>query len=601
MKPLNLSQQRAVDHMAGPLLILAGAGSGKTRVLIERIARIIVSGVALPQQIVAVTFTNKAASQLKERLNCLLQTVHRFDATRLPARALWIGTFHGSCVRLLAREGSRLPAPYRPGFSIFDKADQERTLKDIYLAKKIDPDSLPINSVLQAISRAKNHGFAPEDLAQAARSLPEEANAELFGYYQQRLERQNALDFDDLLGVTARLFAECPAALAHWQQYFRHILVDEYQDTNQAQYRILRLLAGRHRNLTVVGDVDQSIYSFRAADFRIILQFEQDYPDATRITLEENYRSLQPILDLANGLIAHNTLRYTKVLKPVRQGYQPIVLYCAADEREEAHWVIDQISELALPYDAVAILYRTNAQSRSFEEALGSRGMPYRLIGGLRFFERREIKDLLAYLRLLLNPYDDAAFCRIANVPKRGIGNTTLQRLKDNAANRGMALLPFIAAGYLAGIRPVTASKLSALADFLRETAEPSVGRTPLKLLQEVVDKTNYLDYLIAEDPVAGIGRVENVHGLIAQARELEESGEVYTLAEFLASSALQGAEDQPQIKGATAANGQVTLMTLHSAKGLEFPVVFLVGLEEGIFPHQYSVTDPLALEEERR
>lgn len=609
MKHLNPAQQTAVAHPGGPLLVLAGAGSGKTLVLTERIARIVREGHVRPWEVLAVTFTNKAARSLRERLCGILWPRMTPEEVAKEARSLWIGTFHSFCARLLRVEAGRLPAPYGPGFVIYDEDDQTRTVREIMRALHLDAEDFTPRSALSAISRAKNQGKSPEQLAHEAKHFKEDALAELYEHYQKRLAAQNALDYDDLLWMAGQLLADREDVRACWQHKFKHVLVDEYQDTNIAQYRLVKLLAEAHRNLTVVGDVDQSIYSWRAADFRIILRFEQDYPEAVRITLEENYRSRRPILELANHVIEHNTERYPKVLLATRPGEEPVRIHCASDERDEAWWVLERIMELktqGVSYDDVAVLYRTNAQSRVFEEALGMRRVPYRLVGGIKFFDRKEVKDVVSYLRLLVNPRDDVAFARIANVPRRGIGGTTLSRLKTNAAAAGVALLPAVQAGLLAGIGAGAAKKLQEFVGYLAGLAAQVSDLTPEQTIRRVLEETGYIAELARDISPEGIARLENVRELLTRADEMMLAGETVTLDEFVGSIPLSAAEDNPTESGDAVSaagdpSGRVTLMTLHSAKGLEFPVVFLAGLEEGVFPHQRSIDDPAALEEERR
>ncbi|MBU6427536.1 MAG: exodeoxyribonuclease V subunit gamma [Cyanobacteria bacterium REEB65] len=608
MTLLNPSQLQAVEHPGGPLLVLAGAGSGKTRVLTERAALLLSSREVRPWELLAVTFTNKAARELRGRL--LTRLVPGADPRHPPRdfSGLWIGTFHSLCARLLRMESASLPYPYGGGFSIFDEDDQLRTIKSVLNDLRIDPKDISPRYALSRISSVKSLSKTPEQMAQEARRPDEDAIAEIYERYQRSLQVQNALDYDDLLLVPARLFAERPEILARWQDRFVHVLVDEYQDTNRAQYHLLRQLADLHRNLTVVGDVDQSVYSFRAADYRIILQFELDYPDAKRIVLEENYRSLQPILDVANAVIAHNLQRYSKTLVGMRQGSEPVRLHCASDERDEANWVVDEIQGCERPYDDFAILYRTHAQSRVLEDALVARGIPYRLVGGPKFFDRKEIRDVVAYLRLLVNPRDDAAFARVVNVPRRGIGAATLDRLRASAVAAGTGLLGAIAQESLNGVGSGAARKLVEFADLLAELTRASEGKSPDQVVDLVLERTGYRACLAEDTDPDAAARLENVLELKTLAEVLYELGDIATLEEFLQRLPLQGAEDDSASLerevpdwGKTGRDGKVTLMTLHSAKGLEFPVVFLTGLEEGVFPHQRSVDDSNALEEERR
>lgn len=606
MKDLNPAQLRAVSHPRGPLLILAGAGSGKTLVLTERFAHLVREGAARPWEVLGLTFTNKAARVLKTRLVPKLWPQADDRKVLELSRALWLGTFHSACARLLRIEANHLPAPYGQGFTIFDQSDQEVAMRDVVKAMRLDSTDFPARRALWEVSQAKNRCQSPGDLAHEARTFNDDVFAKIYERYQAHLEAQNALDYDDILSVAGRVLSESPAVLASWQSRFRHILVDEYQDTNPSQYRLVRLLAECHRNLTVVGDVDQSIYSWRAADFRIILRFEEDFPDATRITIEENYRSSTAILAVANAVIGHNQVRYPKTLKATRSKKDPVHLHCAADERDEAWWVLARLLEdtrEGRSYEDVAILYRTNAQSRVFEEALGARGIPYRLVGGVKFFDRKEIRDVVAYMRLLLNPRDDIAFERIVNVPKRGIGGTTMARLRANATRSNLALLPAIAAGLLDGIGVQAANKLKAFAIACESLAARISTLSISQLVGCILIESGYIGQLEADTSIGGEARLENVRELLSRADAMFHSGEAVTLEEFLATIPLQGADDQPtESRGLNnSALGSVTLMTLHMAKGLEFPVVFLTGLEEGIFPDYRALDNQSRMEEERR
>ncbi|MEB3299454.1 MAG: UvrD-helicase domain-containing protein [Candidatus Sericytochromatia bacterium] len=595
---LNPSQLRAATHPAGPLLVLAGAGAGKTRVLTERIAWILGQELAEPWQIMAVTFTNKAARQLRERIGRRLRPELPADEAARAFPTMWVGTFHGLCARLLRTEGDKLPAPWGPGFSIYDTADQEKVIRQVLHDLGISSDLLTPRQALSAISRAKSMGRSAAAYAETARHRLEDAIARVWEGYDAALGRQNALDFDDLLAIAVRLLEERREVLAYWQQRFRHILVDEYQDTNQAQYRLIRLLAEGHRNLTVVGDVDQSIYSFRAADFRILLQFEQDYPEAVRITLEENYRSRSAILELANSLIAHNLERYPKTLRPVREGQAKVELYCASDETDEAEWILSRLRQDHIDPDDVCVLYRTHAMSRALEEAFTRAGVAYRLVGGIRYFDRKEVKDALAWLRLVVNPRDDAAFVRAAGAPRRGLGAATMEKLQQHAARSGMALWPALGSGLPDDLKGAARRKVQDYLTALEQVAAATKGLPPSLAIRSVLEGSGLSSELASEGDEEAVMRLENVEELVSRAAAMEADGEATDLEGFLATVPLAGAEDGPEAEDS---RSRATLMTVHAAKGLEFPVVFLIGLEEGIFPHQRALEDGTAMEEERR
>lgn len=588
MVRLNPAQQAAVDHVSGPLLILAGAGSGKTRVLTERIASLVENGHARPWEILAVTFTNKAAQELKTRLEAAWQQ---------RPQGLWVGTFHAICARMLREDIEALGGPYRRNFVVYDEPEQVAIIKGGLQRFGLDDTIYSPRQVRGAISRAKSQAMSVEAFQEAAVGHQARQTADLYAYYQRELERQNALDFDDLLLLTVQLLRSCPSVLEKYQARFKFTLIDEYQDTNQTQYQWVSLLAQGGRNLCVVGDVDQSIYSFRSADFRIILQFQEDFPDATVVTLTENYRSTKRILDAANAVIANNTQRYPKDLWTSNPPGESITLYAAPDDRTEAAWVVSTIRQQLSDYDycQVAVLYRTNAQSRSLEDVLMREGIPYRLIGGTRFYERREIKDALAYLRLLFNPADDAAFMRVVNVPKRGVGSTSLGRLAEAARERGVSMLQ--AAGELAvpGLGPKALKAISRFASWATGWHLQAETLPVPELLERVLEESGLLEDLREEATPEGRARLENVAELVSVARQFVEGSDDPSLPAFLMQMALISDLDA-QSEGTA-----VTLMTLHSAKGLEFPVVFMVGCEEGLFPHQRTLDKPPELEEERR
>ena len=596
---LNPAQRRAVEHPGGPLLVLAGAGSGKTRVLTARIAHLIQAGGVRPDRIFAVTFTNKAAGEMRERVAALLGA---------DPRGLWIGTFHSLSARLLRREAPLLG--FGPNFTIYDEDDSQALLKRMLAQRELSPKAYPPRALHALISGAKNRLVDPDEFAAAADSPLARVAADCYRELGGALQRANAMDFDDLLLFPLRLFREQPERLVWWQGRFDHVLVDEFQDTNAAQYRLVRALAQRHGNLCVVGDDDQAIYGWRGADVRHMLAFQNDFPGTMLIKLEQNYRSTQIILDAANGVIAENRDRLGKTLFTAIPGGTPVVLLTAADERDEAEWIAGEFAGHAersdLAYEAMAVLYRTNAQSRPLEEAFRMRGVPYRLVGAVSFYERREVKDLLAYLRLIANPADDQAFSRIANVPRRGIGDASLTLLAETARRWEKPLLEAArAADRVEGLRPGlrdTLRNFASLVDRLHEAVGPA---DPATALETVILRTGYEPWL-AEEGVEGVERLENVRELVAGAAAWAEVAEATTegddaggtlIERYLTQSALVTPTDE---FGGTGASG-VTLLTVHMAKGLEWPIVALTGLEDGLFPLARTTGEPGGLEEERR
>jgi DNA helicase-2/ATP-dependent DNA helicase PcrA len=618
MAGLNPVQAEAVTHPGGPLLIVAGAGSGKTRVLTHRIAWLIGEQRISPFEILAITFTNKAADEMRSRVAALVGPV---------AERMWVSTFHSACVRILRRDATRLG--YKSSFTIYDQADATRLVGYVLRDLNIDSKKFPPRTVHGLISAAKNELLDFETYSSKARTIHERRIAEVYREYQQRLLAANAMDFDDLLVVTVNLLQACPDVLAYYQHRFKHVLVDEYQDTNRAQNELVLMLTREHRNVTVVGDSDQSVYRFRGADIRNILQFEQAFPDATVIVLEQNYRSTQTILDAANAVIANNAMRKPKALWTEQIGGELITRYHAEDEHDEGAWVASEITRLHTtmggglgqePYryawGDLAVFYRTNAQSRAVEEEMVRRNIPYKVVGGTKFYDRREIKDLLAYLRAVANPTDEVSLKRIVNVPKRGVGETSITRLDTWARGHGVsfgeALGQAEQAGVtgkaLAGIRevgnlledlrriarppetpdPDGASQQAIDWDDLEETETPEFG--PAAVLEMVLARTGYRAELEAEHSVESAGRLENIAELVGAAREATD------LDAFLEEVSLVA--DADELDGD---ESKVVLMTLHTAKGLEFPVVFLLGMEDGVFPHLRSLGDPDELEEERR
>jgi DNA helicase II / ATP-dependent DNA helicase PcrA len=584
LRGLNPVQREAASHEAGPLLIVAGAGSGKTRVLTHRIAWLIREKNVSPWAILAITFTNKAADEMRYRVGSLIGPV---------ADKMWISTFHSACVRILRKDATRLG--YRSGFTIYDDADSLRLMSYVLRDQGVDTKKHTPRSVLNSVSAAKNELIDFDTYQRQAESPPErKLIAPAYTEYQRRLTAANAMDFDDLLMVTVNLLQADPEALAHWQERFQHVLVDEYQDTNRAQNELVLMLGQKHHNVCVVGDSDQSIYAFRGADIRNILDFETAFPDTTVIVLDQNYRSTQNILDAANSLIANNLARKPKHLWTESGGGDPIVNYRADDERDEAAWIVDRIVSQQRSggrWADVAVFYRTNAQSRALEEELTRRNVPYKLIGGTKFYDRREVKDLLAYVRAVVNPEDEVSLKRILNVPKRGIGDTSVGKLDAYATAHGLPFYRALEEADRAGVTGKAAGGINELLvslAYLRALA--GGGSSPATVLQSIVDRTGYVRLLEAENTIESAGRIENISELVGNAEEYE------TLDAYLETVALYSDSDEIDPDASV-----VVLMTLHTAKGLEFPIVFLAGLEEGVFPHNRALSDPDELEEERR
>jgi DNA helicase-2/ATP-dependent DNA helicase PcrA len=584
LEGLNGPQRRAVVHRGRPLLVVAGAGSGKTRVLTHRVAHLIATGDATPWEILAITFTNKAADEMRARLVGLIGSV---------AQRMWVSTFHAACVRMLRAHADRLG--YRKSFTIYDDSDSRRLVEHILRDLNIDAKKMPARGVQAAISGAKAELAGAGDYAQGARSVFERRIADVYQEYEQRLFAASAMDFDDLLLLTVRLFQSAPDVLDSYRTRFKHILVDEFQDTNRAQNEIVLMLAAQHHNVCVVGDSDQSIFGWRGADIRNIVEFEEAFPDAAVIPLEQNYRSTKTILDAANAVIANNVTRVPKELWTEGDAGGPIVRYRAEDEYDEAAWVATEIGRLrefdGIDYGDVAVFYRTNAQSRALEEELVRAAISYKVVGGTRFYDRREVKDLLAYVRLLGNPSDEVSARRIVNVPRRGVGDASVERLARWARDHQCSFVDALGHAPEAGVTGKAvkgAAELRELLDELRQMIERGAG--PGTILETVADRTGYLAALEAEDTIEAHSRMENIAELAGAA------GEYDSLDEFLESVALVADSDELDD-----ADRRVSLMTLHTAKGLEFPAVFLVGLEDGVFPHMRALEDPLQLEEERR
>jgi DNA helicase-2/ATP-dependent DNA helicase PcrA len=593
LAPLNPPQREAVTTTKGPVLVLAGAGSGKTRVIAHRIAYLLgVEGVD-PRHVLAVTFTNKAAEEMRRRVEEL--------TLGAGIRPPLIATFHSTCVRILrARAGE---AGLKPGFVIYDEEDRLGVVKEAMRELDVDERALTPAAAVHRISHAKNQMLMPQEVETLARTPREERLAALYRRYEAHMAAVGAVDFDDLLLRVVRLFESVPEALQWYRRVWTHVLVDEYQDTNRAQYRIIQRLTEEHRNLCVVGDPDQSVYRWRGADLRNILDFEKDYPDCHIVRLEQNYRSTKRILAMASTVIAHNTARRDKRLWTENVEGERAFVYRAWDENEEAGWAAQTLRALraeGLDYRDAAVFYRTNAQSRVLEDALRRASIPYLIVGGVRFYERREIKDMVAYLRLLVNPLDDMAFRRAVAAPARGIGKATLDRLTEFARGRGLSLL--VACAELPP--DITAKPRRALEEFagvIARLGERRGGLTVPALIDEVAAASGYREALKAERTADAEARLENLEELVAASEEFSaarraEGQEDAGLEAFLDSIALVADTDEFDPEA-----GGVTLMTLHSAKGLEFPVVFLTGMEEGVFPHSRSMAEAEELEEERR
>jgi DNA helicase II / ATP-dependent DNA helicase PcrA len=589
LEGLNAPQREAVVHGEGPLLILAGAGSGKTRVLTHRIAHLVGTGQARPGEILAITFTNKASKEMRDRVEALVGG---------RARAMWVMTFHSACARMLRSDADKLG--YTRGFTIYDEQDSLRLVKNCIEELDVDPKRFAPRGIRRQISDAKNVLHDAEAYRIKVSTFFEQTAADVYELYEQRLHAANAMDFDDLLFRCVNLFELFPEVRDRYRRSFRHVLVDEYQDTNRAQYRWLQLLCEEHRNLCVVGDDDQSIYRFRGADIRNILDFEDDFPDAQVVKLEQNYRSTQTILNASNAVISNNRARKDKFLWSELGEGDPVHVRELEDEHAEARFVVSEIERLVdegESRDEIAVFYRTNAQSRVLEDMLVRYGVGYQVIGGTRFYERAEIKDALAYLTLLVNPADTVAFGRVVNTPRRGIGNTSQARITNYATTLGEPVWDVAAAPQevpglgTAAIKAV--ERFMSVMERLRERTEggASVG----ELLSETLEETGYTDALRAERTVESQVRLENLEELVGVAREYDAQAEEGSVEEFLQQIALFSEQDNLRDE-----QGIVTLMTMHNAKGLEFGIVFIIGLEDGVFPHMRSIESG-DLEEERR
>ncbi len=584
---LNPAQREAVLTTEGPLLVIAGAGSGKTRVLTYRVAHLINAIGAKPNEILAITFTNKAAGEMRERLQRLLGR---------SGQGLWILTFHAACGRILRREAQRLG--YRSNFTIYDQADQIRLVKQCLEELERDPKRFTPRGIHNQISQAKNRLISPDEYANQVQSFYDQTVADVYQLYQRRLFASNAVDFDDLLMLTVDVLERFPDVREKWQQAFRYILVDEYQDTNHAQYRLLQLLAEKHQNLMAVGDPDQSIYSFRSADINNILHFERDFPGTRTVALEQNYRSTNLILEAANAVITNNRERKPKELWSELGDGEPVRVLEVEDEHAEARFVAAGIAglvEQGLSGDEVAIFYRTNAQSRVLEDVLVRQGVAYQVIGGPRFYERAEIKDAIAYLQAIDNPYDAVSLQRVANRPRRGIGDSSLARLQSWADAQGRSLWEAMEFAEEAGVGAAPLKSVQAFRTMMQSLQSGALEFPVSELLERTLERSGYLEALEAERTIEALGRLENLQELVGVAREYQETAEEPSLSHFLQEISLFS--DQDSIRGE---ESLVTLMTLHNAKGLEFRAVYLIGMEEGIFPHSRSIEEQ-GIEEERR
>ena len=587
---LNREQQRAVQHTEGPLLILAGAGSGKTKVLTVRIAYLLAQGVN-PYEILAITFTNKAAKEMKSRVEGLVGDV---------ANRIWLSTFHSFCAKFLRFELDNFLG-YNSNFTIYDTSDSQVVIKAALKALNLDDKYYPVGAMISAISDAKNKLMFASDYRKQARDFYQQKVADVYEYYERELRKNNALDFDDLLLVAVKLLQSNAAVLDKYSKRFKYVMIDEYQDTNHAQYLLAYLLSSHWKNIAVVGDADQSIYAWRGADIQNILDFEKDYPNCISIKLEQNYRSTKIILDAANAVIDNNEGRPEKNLWTDKVEGAKIQHFTAQSEHEEAAFIGDTIVKKhdihGVPYGDMAILYRTNAQSRVLEEALIKRALPYTMVGGTKFYDRKEIKDVLAYLRVLYNPFDDLSLLRIINVPKRSIGATTVSKLQDYARENGTSLFMTLTQLHLVDtIKGKTKEKLEEFGILIFTLVAEMDDKSVLDILEAILDRTGYLAQLEESTDPQDQARAENIGELLSVAKDFQDTNPTGTVEDFLEQVALVNDVDSFEQE-----ESKVTLMTLHAAKGLEFPIVFLGGLEEGLFPHSRTLMNPEEIEEERR
>jgi DNA helicase II / ATP-dependent DNA helicase PcrA len=589
---MNPQQAEAVKATEGPLLIMAGAGSGKTRVLTHRIAYLMVEKGVNPYNILAITFTNKAAREMKDRIGNILGGV---------GEEIWISTFHSMCVRILRRDIDRIG--FNRNFTILDSTDQLSVIKSILKDKNIDPKKFDPRSILGSVSSAKNELKTPEEFSKEAGSYYDNVTSDVYEEYQKRLRKNQALDFDDLIMTTIQLFQRVPEVLEFYQRKFQYIHVDEYQDTNRAQYMLVKMMASRFQNLCVVGDSDQSIYRWRGADIANILSFEKDYPRANVILLEQNYRSTKTILHAANDVIQKNMNRKPKNLWTENDQGEKITYYRGDSEQSEAQFVAGKIKEMTdsgkRKFSEFAILYRTNAQSRVMEEILLKSNIEYSIVGGVKFYDRKEIKDILAYLRLIANPDDDISLRRVINVPKRGIGSTSLDKVANYAAMNDLSMMQALEEADFIGLSPKITKSVIEFKELVKGYTQMQEYLSVTELVEEILEKSGYREMLKAEKSIEAQSRLENIDEFLSVTKSFEESNDDKSLVAFLTDLALVAdidkLDDDEQPKDA------VILMTLHAAKGLEFPVVFLMGLEEGVFPHSRSLMDEEEMEEERR
>ncbi|HLS20728.1 MAG TPA: DNA helicase PcrA [Bacillota bacterium] len=594
LKGLNEQQQAAVQHTEGPLLIMAGAGSGKTRVLTHRIAYLLNEKDVSPRNILAITFTNKAAREMKERIHELIGT---------EGDSMWVMTFHAMCVRILRRDSDRIG--YDRSFTILDRSDQLTIIRQILKNLNLDPKQYNPHAMINQISAAKNKLITPKKFAEMNGNYYEERVAEVYEQYQTFIQKNHSFDFDDLIMQTIHLFERVPEVLQYYQRRFQYIHVDEYQDTNHAQYKLVKMLSERYKNICVVGDSDQSIYRWRGADISNILSFEKDYPKATTILLEQNYRSTKNILQAANDVIKNNTSHKPKKLWTTNKDGEELHYYRGATERHEALFVADTVKQLIdsgkyKPED-IAVLYRTNAQSRAIEDTLVKANMAYQIVGGTRFYDRKEIKDMIAYLRLITNPNDDISFERIVNEPKRGIGQTTIERLREYAAINDLSFMETLKEVDFTGVTPRAANALIKFADLIESLAKQQEFLSVTEMVDVILERTGYVEMLHNEGTIEAQSRLENLEEFKTVTQNFEKTNEDdQSLVAFLTDLALIADIDEVDESDPEQVQ-KITLMTLHSAKGLEFPVVFLIGMEEGIFPHSRSLDNDEELEEERR
>lgn len=592
LKGLNNRQQEAVRHTDGPLLVMAGAGSGKTRVLTHRIAYLLDEKGVSPRNILAITFTNKAAREMKDRVTNLIGP---------EADQMWVSTFHSMCVRILRRDADKIGI--NRNFTIFDTADQLTVIKNVLKERNIDPKKYQPRSFLAEISSAKNKLQTPDQYQKVAGDYFHKMVADVYQDYQTTLLRNHSMDFDDLIMQTALLFKRAPEVLEYYQRRFQYIHVDEYQDTNYAQYDLVKKLAEKYQNLCVVGDSDQSIYRWRGADIKNILSFEKDYPNATVVFLEQNYRSTESILNAANAVIKNNPDHKEKKLWTDQAGGSKLKYYKAQTERYESLYVAEQIEkyihEQRFNYRDIAILYRTNAQSRVIEETFVKANIPYQMVGGTKFYDRKEIKDILAYLRLISNPDDDVSFVRIVNEPKRGIGATTIEKLQNYATANEISLFTAIKEIDFVGLGARATKSLAEFGEMVSNWIQQQEFLTATDMVEQVLKKSGYEEMLENERTIEAKTRIENINEFKSVTQHFEKNSDDQTLLAFLTDLAL--ISDIDSMDDDPFADNKVTMMTLHAAKGLEFPVVFLVGMEEGIFPHSRSAMDDEEMAEERR